>query len=85
MDFNVVLNASSENNASSTGKVTGMALALLTVAGEGDIDGAGLAATVELELLTGSVIQPAAAKVAKAKISPRVVYLIDFILEYLGY
>jgi hypothetical protein len=62
-----------------------MAVALLTVAGEGDTDGAGLPGAVELELLAGSFMQPAAARVAKAMISPRVVCLIVFILEYLDY
>jgi len=62
-----------------------MAAALLTVSGEGDTDAAGLAAAVELEVLTGSGIQPAAGKVAKAMMRPRVVFLVVFILEYLGY
>ena len=62
-----------------------MAVALLTVMGEGGADGAGLPVAFELELLTGSVTQPANAKVAKAMINPRVVCLIVFILEYLGY
>ena len=65
--------------------MTGMAVALLTVAGEGGADRAGLLMAFELELLSGSVTQPANAKVAKAMINPRVGCLIVFILKYLGY
>ena len=60
-----------------------MAVALLTVAGADGAEGAGLPVAFELELLTGSVTQPVAAKVAKAMINPRVACLIVFILEYL--
>jgi hypothetical protein len=59
-------------------------VALLTsTVGKADADGEGLAMAVEFELLPGSVIQPAAASVARAMISPSVVCLIVFILEYL--
>ena len=57
-------------------------MALLTdPVGEGDADGEGVPVAFELELLPGSVAQPAAAKVARAMISPRVVFLIVFILD----
>ena len=58
---------------------------MLTVLGEGEGDADGLPLAFELELLAGSSTQPAPAKVARAIISPRVVCLIVFILEYLGY
>jgi len=62
-----------------------MAVALLTEpAGEGDEDGEGLAGVFELEVPLGSVAQPPA-MIERAMTSPRVVYLIVFILEYLGY
>jgi hypothetical protein len=61
-----------------------MAVALLTSPeGKADADGEGLAMAVELDLLPGSVMQPAAAKVTRTMISPSVVCLIVFILEYL--
>ncbi len=61
-----------------------MAVALLTVLlGEGDVDGEGLPGAFELELLPGSLAQPAAT-IERAMISPRIVCLIVFILEYLG-
>jgi len=59
-----------------------MAVALLTVPGEGDADGEGPPGVFELELLPGSAAQPAAT-IERAMISPRVVCLIVFILEYL--
>jgi hypothetical protein len=61
-----------------------MAVALLTdPAGEGDAAGDGLPGTFELELVPGSVAQPAAT-IERAMISPRVVCLIVFILQYLN-
>ena len=62
-----------------------MAVALLTVPGEVDADGEGLPGAFELELLPGSVVQPAAAKAASVMISARDVCLIMFMMEYLGY
>jgi len=62
-----------------------MAVALLTEpGGEGDEDGEGLAGVFELEVPLGSVAQPTAT-IERAMISARVVCLIVFILEYLGY
>jgi hypothetical protein len=79
-DFKLVLNASSENKASSTGKGTGAAL--LTAAGDVEADGAGLPAMIELVLLPGSVAQ-ATARVERARVSPIAVCLIILILKYL--
>ena len=75
----MVLNASSENKASSTGKGTGAAL--LTAPGDVEADGEGLAA-IELVFLPGSVAQ-ATARVERAKVSPITVFLIVLILKYL--
>ena len=56
-------------------------MALLTsAAGEGDADGEGLTVAIELELLPGSATQPAAAMIVSVMMSPRIVYLIRFIL-----
>ena len=64
-----------------------MAVALLTEpAGKGDVDvdGEGLPGVFELEVLVGSVAQPAA-MIERAMIDPRSVCLILFILKYLSY
>jgi hypothetical protein len=85
-DFNADLKASSENNASSTGNVTGMAVAWLTSAGEGEGegDGDGLADPKLLESPPGCITQPAAAKIKRAMIIPSVEFLIVLIPEFLG-
>ncbi|HYV00486.1 MAG TPA: hypothetical protein VE977_16770, partial [Pyrinomonadaceae bacterium] len=77
-DFNLVLNASSENKASNTGKGTGAAL--LTAAGDVEADGEGLPAAIELVLLPGCVAQ-ATARVERAKVSPIAVFLTVLILS----
>ena len=56
-----------------------MALAVVTVAGEDDADGEALTGAVGLELLTGSPAQPAAT-IERAMTSPKVIYLLVFIL-----
>ena len=59
-----------------------MAVALLTEpVAKGEVAGEGLTATFELELLAGSVAQPAAAKIERAITSPMVAFLIVFILD----
>ncbi len=80
-DFNLVLKASSENKASSTGNGSGAA-ALLTAPGDAEADGEGLPAVIELVLLPGSVAQ-ATARVERANVSPSAVFLIVLILKYL--
>jgi hypothetical protein len=62
-----------------------MAVALLTEpVGKGDEDGEGLAGVFELELEPGSVAQPPA-MIERAMTSPKVVCLIVFIVEHLGF
>jgi len=77
------LKGSSENNASSTGKGTGAALAAV---GEGEIeaDGVGLPAVFTFVVLTGSVEQPAATKIDKAINRPRLVFLNLLICDFLS-
>jgi hypothetical protein len=79
-DFNLVLNASSENKASKTGKGSGAAL--VTATGDIEADGAGLPAVIELVLVAGSMAQ-ATARVERARVSPTAVFLIVLILKYL--
>jgi len=76
----LVLNASSENKASKTGKGSGAALVAAT--GDVEADGAGLPAVIELVLVAGPVAQ-ATARVERARVSPIAEFLIVLILKYL--
>jgi hypothetical protein len=84
LDLNFIVNAWSENNALSTGRVTGTAGLTAAADGELDADGDGETVMGAFELLPGSTAQPATRKSEKAKAGPSAVYLIGFI-EYLGY
>src|SRR5258705_2564932 len=67
-DFNSPLNASSLNNASSTGNVTATVLVSVLGEGEGRADAVGLGATeTELEFPDGCVVQPVATRAKAAK------------------
>jgi len=76
----LVLNASSENKASKTGK--GSAGALITATGDVEADGVGLPVVIELLLLPGSVAQ-ATARVERARVSPIAMFLIVLMLKCL--